>query len=167
MIVVAFEYNYINLDRNSICGILNITILEYNRKYGEDFRKVECKYNIKFFDKLRNRIENITTRRGVEKTVITSNERYEYIESNIFTIIIEGNISKNVLNTYMKCGNIPRLWIIFFLKIANSRDDVFNFCNRPLNNFNRHCREWYLYNNPNAIVIGTYTDELNNYEAYW
>ena len=47
-----------------------------------------------------------------------------------------------------------------FLKIANNRDYVYNFCIRSFTNFHRHCREWYLYNNPD--------DEMNkNYGAYW
>ena len=44
----------------------------------------------------------------------------------------------------MKCNNIPILWIKFFLNIANNRDYVNIYCNRPLNSFERHCREWYL-----------------------
>ena len=67
----------------------------------------------------------------------------------------------------MRCGNIPRLWILFFLKIANNRDYVHNFCNRPIKDFDRHCREWYLYNNPDADDTGMLNDEVKNYGAYW
>ena len=84
------------------------------------------------------------------------------ININKFTITIEGDISENVIITYMKCGNIPLLWRKFFLNIANNRDYVYNFCNRPLNNFDRHCREWYFYNNPDDGM-----NEMNNYAAYW
>ena len=45
----------------------------------------------------------------------------------------------------MKCINIPVLLRIFFLKIANNRDYVNNFCNRPFNRFHQHCREWYFF----------------------
>ena len=44
----------------------------------------------------------------------------------------------------MQCGDIPMLWRKFFLKIRNLRDFIINCCNRPFNNFDRHCREWYL-----------------------
>ena len=46
----------------------------------------------------------------------------------------------------MKCNSIPRLWIIFFLKIAKNRGFFYKFCYRPFNDFHRHCRKWYLYN---------------------
>ena len=58
----------------------------------------------------------------------------------------------------MKCNNIPLLWRIF-LDIANNRDFVNNYCNRPLNRFDRHCREWYLYN---LIKDNTEIDYNNN-----
>ena len=64
----------------------------------------------------------------------------------------------------MKCYNIPR--IIFFLKIANNREYVY-FCNRQFNDFHRHCREWYLYNNTDGDDIPMLDDEMNNnYGAY-
>ena len=66
MIVVAVEYIFINPDRDDICSIINNTILNHIRNYGETYRKVEWKYNIEFFD-IRNKTKNITTRRGVEK----------------------------------------------------------------------------------------------------
>ena len=42
----------------------------------------------------------------------------------------------------MKCNNIPLLWRKFLLNVANNKDYVYNFCNRPFNGFHRHCREW-------------------------
>ena len=50
MVVVIFEYIYINPDRNSINSIISNTIQEYNRTYGEGYTKMDWKYNIKFFD---------------------------------------------------------------------------------------------------------------------
>ena len=51
-------------------------------------------------------------------------------------------LSKNLLDTYMKCGNIPKIWTLFFLNIANKRDYVYKFCNRPVYKFDWLCREW-------------------------
>ena len=62
----------------------------------------------------------------------------------------------------MKCGNVPKLWTLFFLNIANNRDYVYNFCYRPVYKFDWLCREYYLYNNPYAYDIGVLNDELNN-----
>ena len=98
---------------------------------------------------------------------MASQGRYEYFKAIKLIILIEGSISKNVINTYMKCNNIPRLWIIFFLKFANNNDYEYNFCNRPFNDFHRHCREWYLYNNTVGEDIQLLDDDMNNYAAYW
>ena len=67
----------------------------------------------------------------------------------------------------MKCNNIPILWRIFSLKIANNRYHVYTFCNRPFNDFRRHCREWYLYDNTDGDDIQKLDDEMNNYGVYW
>ena len=56
--------------------------------------------------------------------------------------MIKADISKNVINTQLKSVNIPLLWRKFILNITNNRGYVYNFCNGPLNNFDRHCREW-------------------------
>ena len=74
-----------------------------------------------------------------------SQGRYELFRTK--KIFVEGNFSKKVINTYMKCKNIPRLRMMFFLKIAYNRDYEYNLCNRPYKDFHRHCREWYFYDN--------------------
>ena len=66
----------------------------------------------------------------------------------------------------MKCDNIPLLWRKFFLNIANNRDNVYKYCNRPFNNFHRPCREWYLHNKTGEDDIRMLNDEMNNYGAY-
>ena len=49
MIVVAIEHVYTNPDKDNIYGILNKTIVEHKKKYGDSLRKIEVKYNIEFF----------------------------------------------------------------------------------------------------------------------
>ena len=61
----------------------------------------------------------------------------------------------------MKWNNIPLWWRKFFLKIANNRDYVNNYCNRLLNGFGRHCREGYRYDSGNNL------DELPDVGFYW
>ena len=99
--------------------------------------------------------------------MVPSQGKYELIKPNNLIILLERHISKNVKNTYKKCNNIPRLWRIFFLKIANNRDYVYNFCDTPFNDFHRHCREWHLYNYSDGDDIRMLDDEMNNYGAYW
>ena len=67
MIAVAFEYNYINLDRDIIRGSVNNKILEHIKNNGDGLRKIESKYNIEFFDEIRNKTRSITTKRRVNK----------------------------------------------------------------------------------------------------
>ena len=61
----------------------------------------------------------------------------------------------------MKCDNNPLLWRKFLLKIANNRDYVNIYCNRPLNCFDRHCCECYIFYSGNDL------DELPNVGFYW
>ena len=49
----------------------------------------------------------------------------------------------------------------FFLIIANNKYFVYNFCNRPLNRFDQHCREWYFHNLKKNTEI-----EYNNKFSY-
>ena len=97
-------------------------------------------YNIRFFDKIMNKTKNITNKQGVKRTIKASNGRYEYIEINKFINLIVGD-KKNGISAYMKCGNIPLLWRKFFLNIANNRDHIIKYSNRPFNKFDILGRE--------------------------
>ena len=131
MNIVTSEYIFIKPIKKEINNIINNTILEHNKKYGDNYyRKIEFKYDIQFFDKIKNKTKNITTK-NIKKLIIASQGRYELIKTNKLSILIEGRIYKNVINTYMKCDNIPFLWRKFFLNIANNRDYVNKYCKRP------------------------------------
>ena len=106
--------------------------------------------------------KNITTIRSPNGTIVASNGRYEYIEIKKFIILIKGDIKKNVISTYMKCGNIPLLWNKFFLNIAINRDYIFDYCNRPPSKFDRLCREWYLSHNSDDNEIQVLDDNLSD-----
>ena len=62
----------------------------------------------------------------------------------------------------MKCGNIPLLWRKCFLNIANNRNCIINYYNRPFNKFDRLCREWYLSHNSDDNEIRVLDDNLKN-----
>ena len=56
MNIVTSENNFINPKINEIKDIIKNTIQEDNEKYGDNYcRKIEFKYNIKFFDKKQNK----------------------------------------------------------------------------------------------------------------
>ena len=70
----------------------------------------------------------------------------------------------------MKSDNIPLLWRKFFFNIANNIDYVNNYCNRPLNSFDRHCFERYLRNfleNNADVRFSNNMDEILEYAIYW
>ena len=83
----------------------------------------------------------------MKKTIIASQRRYDYFKVNKLIILIEADISKDVINTYMKCNDIPLLWRKFFLNIAKNREHMDIYCINLYNLFQRYCREWYFYNN--------------------
>ena len=146
---VIIEYNFINPKSVEIDNIINNTIKDYIKKYDNSFwKRIEYKYNIRFFDKIKNKMKNISSSHGPKRTIVASNGRYEYIEINVFKILIEGIIKKNVIDTYMKCYILPLLWQKIFTKVANNRDSINNYCNR-VNKIDKHLREWYKSNNPN------------------
>ena len=97
---------------------------------------------------------------------MASQNRYDLIKINKLSILIERKIYKNVENTYMKWDNIPLLWRKFFLNIANNENYVNDYCSRTLNSFDRHCRDWYLYNNTQTNSSNN-LDELPEYGSYW
>ena len=63
----------------------------------------------------------------------------------------------------MKCYNKTMLWRNIFLNIANNREYIINYCNKPLHKFDRHLREWYLGENPNDNEMRKIDDNLNNH----
>ena len=62
----------------------------------------------------------------------------------------------------MKCDKILLLWRNFFLNIANNRDYIIIYYNRPINKFDKHCREWYLKHNSDDNEIRVLDDNINN-----
>ena len=88
----TIEYISINPDLNKIKNNINNTIKHYIEKYVNSYwKRLEYICNIRFFDKIKNKPKNITTKQGVKKTIIASNGRYEYIEIIKFIILIEGD----------------------------------------------------------------------------
>ena len=87
--IVKNEYIYNYPKLNEIKDIINNTLRDYKNKYGGDYIKIDFKYNIQFYDKIKNKYKNVTTTHGVERTLLASNGRYEYDQINKFTIIVE------------------------------------------------------------------------------
>ena len=142
MIDVVSENTYIEPNRNGIFRTITNTSLEHRRKYPDNRSIIEFEFKTKFFDKIKKKFRNITSRKK-DQTMIASRGRYEYIEINKTTILIRGEKSKKAIDTFMECGNSSRLSVLFFLNIANNRGYVYIFCNRPCNKFDRYCRECF------------------------
>ena len=160
--IITSVYLFLNLKLTEINDFINNTIIEHIKKYGDDHcRKIEFKNKNISFEKIKNKTKNITSNCGIKKTIIATQGRYEYIKANKLIILIEGSISRNVTKTYKKCNNnISRLWRIFFTKIANNSDYVYNYCNGPHNSFQRHCVKWYIYN---SVKNNSVTDDDYNF----
>ena len=63
MIFVTGEYNFPNPKLNEIIDFINDTLVEHNKKFGNICcRKIDFKYNIKLFDKLKNKTKNAQSR---------------------------------------------------------------------------------------------------------
>ena len=107
---ITNEFIFINPEIDEIKSIINNTMKDYNEKYGYGYwRKLECLYNTRFFDKRKNKTKNITTKQGVKRTIKASKGTYENIEMKKFINLLERDIRKNFFRIYMKCGNIPLL----------------------------------------------------------
>ena len=133
---------------------LNPNLFEINDYIEKTLKEHECKYayrddgnviksDVKFLDNIKKKTKNITVK-NIKICIIASHNGYELNKIIRLTIIIEGTIGRNVINTFMKGDKIPFLWRKFFLNIANNIDYVYSFCNRPFIDFHRHCREWYF-----------------------
>ena len=144
--------------------ILKIKLLkEYSQNYENSPWYIVFNYNIQVFDENKIKTKNLSTKHNPRKTIVASNKRYEYMQINNFMISIKGEIEKDVISTYIKCYNIPMLWRKFFLNIANNREYIINYCNRPLHKSDRLLREWYLNENPNENGMRAFDDNLDNY----
>ena len=138
---IIIEHRFFYPERSEISEIIDKALEECVQKYEKSPWDIEYKYNIQFLDKIKNKTKNLSTKRGPNRTINASNGRYQFIRINNFIISIKGEIKKDVISTYVKCYNMPLLWRKFSLIIANNRDYIINYCNRPLNKLDRHLRE--------------------------
>ena len=79
---------------------------EYAEKDENSPCYIELKDDTQFFEKIKNKTKNLSTKHNPRKTIIASNRRYEYRQINNFMISIKGEIRKNVISSYMKCYNL-------------------------------------------------------------
>ena len=138
---IIFENKFYYPERNKISHIIDKTLNEYAQNHENSPWHIDCKYNVQFFDKIKNKTRNLSTKRGIIKTITALNGRYQYIQIYNFMISIKGEIKKDVINTYMKCFSLPLLWRKLLSNILNNRDYINNYCNRPLNKVDKHLPE--------------------------
>ena len=113
---VTSEFVHINPKLNEIKNIIKNTQLEKNQKYGYDYyRKVIVKCNVEFFDKIENKTkkimiehENITGK--VNKMKQSSKGMIKFIRALELTNRMKGRNHKNIVNSYLKCDNVPIIW---------------------------------------------------------
>ena len=147
--IVSRECVFFNSSFDSISDIIKTVSKEHNEKYGyNDFYKTTVKGNIEFVELINNKTKNVNVigynqiRRAQGRT-IASKGRKKIITINKISIILESELKKYVIETYMKIG-IPMIWRKFFKKIAENRDYIYNYCaNNQHKKFNGYCIEWY------------------------
>ena len=92
---IIIEFIFIKPELNEMKNNINKTIKEYIKKYDNGYwKRLEYKYNIRFLDKIKNKTKNIWTKCDPKRNIQASNQRYEFMEINIFIILIEGVIKK-------------------------------------------------------------------------
>ena len=93
MLIVTCECIFIKPKRDEVNIFINDTIQKHSQKYGNTYwKKSEFESNINFYDKIENKTKNITTKRGVQITIVASNGRYDFVKINRLIILIKGNI---------------------------------------------------------------------------
>ena len=134
------EYVYNNIKLNETHNIIENTLLEYERKCGYNYnRTCEIICITKFLDKIKNETKNITLTcyniiGGINKIMQSTKGMCKFIRVIELKIKIQGRIYNNIINIYLRSENVPISWKIFFVKIANKRDN-------RLKVINQQCRE--------------------------
>ena len=125
--IITAEFVFINRKLNEINNIIKNTQLEYEQKYGYNYyTEANVKCNVKLFDKRENKTKNIMIEHEsvigkVNKIMQSSKGMIKFFRALELTIRIQGRVRKNIVNTYLKCDNIPILWKKYYLKIAHDR----------------------------------------------
>jgi len=136
---------------------------EHNEKYGADIKdKIYIEAEVEYIDKLLNKIKVVKINRApvsyhIRKREIASKNRYVVHRINRVIMIIEKDIKKFVINTYMKMC-IPIMWRKFFINISKNAEFLDNYCNNKQSKFHRAYRQWYLYNRGRLGVIIPHND---------
>ena len=104
-----------------------IKILDVTKK-----RKVEVMCYVECIDMMTNETNNVKInhyymRYRTSRRICASNSRYVVNKVNKLTIILEGEIKKHVINTYLKL-KFPTAWRKFFFNIANNVEYIINYC---------------------------------------
>ena len=132
--VITSEYVLNNPKLDEIGNINKNTEREHNDKYGFDQKKnkIEVMCDVEFIDELKNKtrivkINHYYIRYRISKRECASNNKYTVNKVIKLIIILEKEISKLVINTYLK-RHIPMLWRNFFFNIANDGEFINNYC---------------------------------------
>ena len=111
-ITLNFEYKFINPDISEVNNIINKTIKEHDKKAFACYRihppprKLDFIYDLDFTHKVRNKIKNVKLKKkcninhAINSRIIASNQRYEFDKK--VTVVIQGRITKLVINTHLK-----------------------------------------------------------------
>ena len=131
--ILTSEYVLNNLGLEEMVNILKNKRKEHDNRYGTDIKdKIYIEAEVEYIDKLLNKIKVVKINRSpisyhIKKREIASKNRFVVNRIIKVIMIIENDIKKFVINTYMKM-QIPMFMRKFFLNIANKTEFSDNYC---------------------------------------
>ena len=129
---------------NEARNFIENTLLEYKGKYGLIYNRfLKTNRVTNFLDKLTNEIKIIPIESYIiigkaHKIMQSSNGICKFIRIFHLKSLIEGKISENLTDFYLRCENIPILWKKFFVRIANERANRIKSCSE------QYCESHFL-----------------------
>ena len=160
-LTIVEEFEFDNEPLQKIDSLIDNSIRDCHNKVFHLFDHIN-EYNLNFTNTSKNETVNFTISdkcMGMyelnENIAIARENGFFFNQINNFKIKIYSNLSNINLHYHLKLGASP-LHRQFFIKISHNRDYFQNFCNDRRNTFLFACRKWYLYNNPQCIMVYLY-----------
>ena len=151
-------YEFDNPLIQKIDSLIDNSIRDCHNKYFHTFDHI-CEYDLNFKNITNIETVNFTLSdkcMGMyelnKKLTIARGNGFIFKQINKLTIKSYSNLSKINIQYHLRLGASP-LHRQFFIKISKNRDYIQTFCNDRRNPFNFACRQWYLYNNPQCIMV--------------
>jgi len=156
--IVTSEYIFDNLEFKETSNIIKNIRNEHEEKYGADIKdKTSIKGEVEYINLFLIEIKVVKINCSpischIRKREIASKNRFVVNRIIKLTIIIEKDIKKFLINTYLKTKLLMCVRRFFF-NIANNAEFLDIYCDDTNNKLHRAYRQWYLYNRNRSSII--------------